>query len=153
MLARITTFFESFILVESEQVDPQDALNLAVAALLVEMLHADGEADENEQQHLHKILKQQYHLTTEQISELTELATEELHQATDYYQFTSLINTHFDQSKKIKIVEQLWQIAFADGKVDSLEEHYLRKIADLIFVPHSEFIKAKLRVSERTKKD
>lgn len=149
MLAKITTFFERFILVESENVDPQQALNLAVAALLVEMLHADGDVDPKEQQNLHKILLEQYNLSTQQINELTQLATEELHLATDYYQFTSLINEHFERTQKVKIIEQLWQIAFADGKVDSHEEHYLRKIADLIFVPHSEFIKAKLRVSER----
>lgn len=153
MLAKITQFFESFILEESPQVSPQQRLNLAVAALMVEMLHADGEVTEQEQQRLQKILVGRYQLSHTQFNELTQLANEELEQATDYYQFTSLINENFDRIQRNKMIEQLWEIAFADGEVDSLEEHYLRKIADLLFVPHSEFIKAKLRVTEKLAKN
>lgn len=153
MLAKITLFFESFILEESPQASPQQRLNLAVAALMVEMLHADGEVTEQEQQRLQKILVGRYQLSQTQFNELTQLANDELEQATDYYQFTSLINENFDRIQRNKMIEQLWEIAFADGEVDSLEEHYLRKIADLLFVPHSEFIKAKLRVAERVAKN
>lgn len=146
MLKKITVFFEQFILVEEETVDPQHALNLAVAALLIEMGRMDNQFADEEKAKLNQILKQQYGISEGEIKELTALAEEELQDAVDYYQFTSLINQNFGRQEKVAMIEQLWKIAYSDGKVDSHEDHYLRKIADLLFVPHSEFIKAKLRV-------
>ena len=146
MLKKISVFFEQFILVEQETVDPQHALNLAVAALLIEMGRMDNQFADEERSKLNQILNQQYGITEQEINQLTQLAEEELKDAVDYYQFTSLINQNFGREEKVAMIEQLWKIAYSDGKVDSHEEHYLRKIADLLFVPHSEFIKAKLRI-------
>ncbi|TQV75123.1 TerB family tellurite resistance protein [Aliikangiella marina] len=146
MLKKISVFFERFILVEEETVDPQHALNLAIAAILIEMGRIDNQFDESERAKLNTILNQQYGISDDEISELTSLAEEELSDAVDYYQFTSLINQNFGRTEKVAMIEQLWNIAYSDGKIDSHEEHFLRKIADLLFVPHSEFIKAKLRI-------
>jgi len=148
MLKKITLFFEKYIKVEEESVDAHHALNLAVAALLIEMVKIDNQSTDDEAQKLHQILITQYGLETEEIEQITQLANEELGDATDYYQFTSLINTHFKRPQKVEMVEQLWRIAIADGHLDSHEEHYIRKIADLLFVPHSDFIRTKLKAIE-----
>ena len=146
MLKKISIFFERYILIEEETIDPQHALNLAIAALLIEMVRMDNKASPEEESQLYRILIEQYELKESEINELSSLATEELQDATDYYQFTSLINSHFGREEKVQMIEQLWRIAIADGKIDSHEEHYVRKIAELLFVPHSVFIKCKLKV-------
>ncbi|MCU7968532.1 MAG: TerB family tellurite resistance protein, partial [gamma proteobacterium symbiont of Bathyaustriella thionipta] len=81
--------------------------------------------------------------------ELYQLAHEELNNATDYYQFTKLIAAYFSQPQKIKMIELLWQVAYADNHLDAYEEHMVRRIADLIYVPHHDFIQTKLRVQKK----
>jgi uncharacterized tellurite resistance protein B-like protein len=74
-----------------------------------------------------------------------DFAAEEAKQATDYFQFTSLINKHFSQEQKIEVVENLWQVAFADGHLDAHEQHFMRKIADLLYISHADYVAAKQR--------
>ncbi|MET1255745.1 TerB family tellurite resistance protein [Aliikangiella maris] len=148
MLNKISQFFEQFI--QFDAAKPEDEshrLNLAVAALLIEMSLIDNEISHDEQAALRQILVEHYELTNSELDTVMQLANQELNQATDYYQFTSLINQHFSLDNKIKMISQLWKVAISDGKIDHHEEHYVRKIADLLFVPHSEFIKTKLQVT------
>ena len=147
MLKKITVFFEQFIEVSSvDETTSEHSLNLAIAAVLLEMTTMDNQVSAVEIDQVRVILKQELEITEEEIETLTQLTKEELDNATDYYQFTSLINEHFEMPQKRRIIEYLWRVANADGRIDHHEEHYLRKIADLLFVPHSEFIKAKLKV-------
>jgi len=80
---------------------------------------------------------------------LLQLAEEEIWKATGYYEFTSLINKGFTYEQKVKVIEHLWEVAFADAELDKYEEHMVRKIADLIHVEHKDFIDAKLRVKKK----
>ena len=84
------------------------------------------------------------------IDDLFILASEEARQSVDLYQFTSLIREHFSQEKKIKTIECLWTIAYADNHLDAHEEHLIRRIADLLYVTHQDFINAKHRVLKET---
>ncbi|HDH50110.1 MAG TPA: TerB family tellurite resistance protein, partial [Nitrospirae bacterium] len=80
---------------------------------------------------------------------LLTLAEQEVKRATDYYEFTSLINRGFTYEQKVKVVEHLWEVAFADDTLDKYEEHMVRRIADLIYVSHKDFIEAKLRARSK----
>lgn len=146
MLQTIKRFFDN-LAPESQQTEEQKqhAIQLAVCVLLVEMSRADGTVNEAELSHLNHLMDEQFDLSDQEKQELTDLAGEELDKSTDYYQFTSVINEHFEQPQKIKMIEDLWQVAFIDGKVDAHEEHYLRKVHSLLHVSHSNFIKAKHR--------
>jgi len=149
MLKTIKQFFEELApkAVQTEQ-QKQHALHLAVSVLLVEMCRMDGKVSESEISQLHQLLEKQFQLSQQEKNEITELANQELDNSTDYYQFTSVINEHFDHPQKIKMIEYLWQVAYVDGKVDSHEEHYLRKIQSLLHVSHADFIKTKLKVEK-----
>jgi uncharacterized tellurite resistance protein B-like protein len=152
MLAHIKQFIEKL----SPDTPPsaekqQHALQLATCVLLVEMGKVDGNFSEPELQRLNYLMEQQFNLTEQEKSELTELANQKLDQATDYYQFTSVLNRHFNQQQKIQVVEYLWDIAFVDGKIDAHEEHYLRKIHSLLHVTHSQFLQAKYKVEAAKK--
>lgn len=150
MIRRIKDFFNTQMLLQSTQADDTEhRLNLACAALLVEMIHVDHHADQKEDEKLTSILKIKFKLDNEEIQELIELAHEEKHQAIDYYRFTSLINEHYTQEQKIDLVKNLWEIAFADNQLDKFEEHLVRKLAELLHVPHSAFIQAKHSVIDK----
>ncbi len=116
---------------------------LASAALLIEVATIDDQFDQSELDTLKCILKEKFQLTEEETQELSELAQEEREQATSTYQFTQLINQNFSHKEKFELVKGMWLIAFADGILDKYEEYTIRKVADLIHVPHSDFIKAK----------
>ena len=150
MLKKITHFFEKQFSIEAtSEADRQHQLNLAVAALLTEVAAADNEISEAEKNQVKQLLREQLKLPEDEIEELQSMSLKELEQATDYYQFTSLIKDNLDAAQRLEIIEQLWQIALADGRIDHHEEHFIRKIADLLFVPHSAYIKAKLKVINR----
>jgi uncharacterized tellurite resistance protein B-like protein len=73
--------------------------------------------------------------------------------ATDFFQFTSKINENYSLEQRIKMLELLWQVAYADGELASIEEHIIRKIADLLHLRHSEFIQTKLNIQSNTASD
>ena len=149
MLKAIKIFFEQHMIAELAAGDQEHQLRLATAALLVEMMNQDEKILEPEKQAVRQALKDNFTLSDEESSELCQLAHEELKNATDYYQFTKLIAEHFSQPQKIKIIELLWQVAYADNHLDAHEEHMVRRIADLIYVPHQDFIQTKLRVQNK----
>ena len=147
MLANIKRFFENLSPdIPPSQEQQQHALQLAVCVLLVEMGRVDGKMSNQEFQRLCEIMDRQFCLTSEEKQELTELAQQELNEATDYYQFTAVLNKHFSPEEKLKVIEHLWEIAYVDEKIDAHEEHYLRKIHSLLHISHSQFMQAKHKV-------
>ena len=81
---------------------------------------------------------------------LLDLAEQEARQASVYYQFTSLINKTCSADQKIRIIENMWQVAMADGHLDAHELHLMRKIADLLYVGHADYVAAKQRARQKT---
>lgn len=148
MILRIKEFFETHLLIteNSSQEDIEEKLKLGCAFLMYEMIHVDGEAHDIELQKIRHLLQQQFNIGSKETEQLLEIAHEEKHSATDYYRFTSLINEHYSQEQKIDLVKQLWQIAYADNTLDKFEEHLVRKLAELLHVPHRHFIQTKHQV-------
>ena len=147
MLKIIKEFFEKNMSLESE-VDIEHRLKLATAALMIEVMKQDGETKNEEVESVKKALQTKFELTIIEIDELFTLASEEAKQSVDLYQFTSLIREHFSQEKKIKTIEYLWTVAYVDNHLDAHEEHLIRRIADLLYVTHQDFMKAKHKVQE-----
>lgn len=150
MMIRIKQFFEARLIITetSTQADIEHRLQLTCAMLMLEMIHVDEHAHDTEEKIIRKILQQQFDISNDETEELLELAHEEKMDATDYYKFTSLINENYSQEQKINLVEQLWKIAYADKVIDRFEEHLVRKLAELLHVPHKHFMQAKHRAGE-----
>jgi len=147
MLKKIQLFFEkNFIADNALAVPIEHQLNLAAAALLIEMVLQDDHIDEKEVAEVKKLLTTQFDISVTEADSLYALAEEEKHRATDYHQFTKLIATHYTQPQKIQLIESLWRVAFADQVLDKYEEHMVRRISDLIHVSHKDFIQARHRV-------
>lgn len=147
MLKKITLFFDQHMALPSSSQIEEEKLHLACAALFIEMMYMDDKVHSEEHKVILDHVKDAFSLSSEEASSLLELATQARKQTTDYYQFTSLINKKFTQQQKITLIRTLWKIAYADGELDIYEEHMVRKMADLLHVPHLEFIKAKHQVN------
>ncbi|MDP2823857.1 MAG: TerB family tellurite resistance protein [Sulfuritalea sp.] len=151
MIAGIRNFFTQMIepAAAASGVAAEHALHLATAALLLETMRMDSSVAADETAAVAKALQMQFGLDAQQVGALMALAEEEARQATDYFQFTSLINKSFDAGQKARIIEYMWQVAFADGHLDAHEQHFMRKIADLLYVSHADYVAAKQRAREK----
>lgn len=146
MIASIKDFFSQFVepgIASSSAETP--ALQIATAALLLEMMRIDSELKDEERQAITRTLQAQLNLGGEQIDTLMALAEQEAREANDYYQFTSLINKHCDLAQKVQIIENLWHVAMIDGHLDAHELHLMRKLADLLYIGHADYVAAKQR--------
>ena len=145
MLKHIKNFFDQHLVPGSvtDDADTEHVLRLAIAALLLEMTHMDGEVWPEQREAVETAVFEHFELAENETKELLELAEEERSESTDYYQFTSLINGNYTPEQKVSLVELLWRIAYANKDLHLYEEHLVRKIADLLHVPHSAFIAAK----------
>jgi len=147
MLQNVKQFFDRHILSTGAQAGKGEerALQIATAALLVEAMHADGALKEPEHRAVASAIQSQFHLTADDTESLLRLAQAAADNATDYYRFTALINEHFTAEQKEQVVENLWQVAAADHKIDRLERTLVHKIADLLYVPRFAQIEARER--------
>ncbi|MFL2840996.1 MAG: TerB family tellurite resistance protein [Pseudohongiellaceae bacterium] len=151
MLETINSFFEKYLSpTEENHTDEEaiDKIHLACAALMIELCKADHSIDDNETKKVSSILQTKFALREDTLKELFNLAQQEANQATSVYQFTSLINEAYDQPAKIMLIQNMWEIAFADGNLYRYEEHLIRKVAELLYVSHSDFIKTKIAVKK-----
>jgi len=148
MFNSIQEFFQQRILEPLQEIeaDNESALKLATATLLFEMSHADDEVDDREREAMQTLLRKRFELGEAEVEELVSLAEDTARGAVCMQEFTRLLNEHFSQSQKIQIIEMLWQVAYSDAVLDRYEEHYVRGIADLLYVPHKAYIAAKMRV-------
>jgi len=120
---------------------PERALQLATACLLIEVSRADFHIDAKEKQAIAAAIQAFFSLSAEETREIIELAESEVDDVTCLFEFTRLVNENFDQSQKLKIVEMMWRVSYADLDKDKYEEHLIRKISDLLYVSHSDFIR------------
>ena len=150
MLAKIKLFFDDRLATEQVE-NSEHALQLAACALLFEMVKADFQISASELQTMRSAVKTAMDIDDGTADTLIELAQQESDEATSLYQFTRLINDHYSPEQKKKLVKALWMIAHADGHIDKYEEHYLRKLVDLLYIPHSVFIQTKLEVQRENR--
>lgn len=143
MLKSIADFFERK-LAPATAADDRRAVDLAAAALVVEVMRMDGAVSDAERAAALAALKGKLRLDDDAARTLVALAEDEARNATDYYQFTSLVNRRYEQAQKVRIVEIMWEVAYADATASPYEEHLIRKIADLLYVDHASYIRAKL---------
>ena len=149
MLKSIKSFFELKLASSGEAEEPSSAISridLACAALLVEVMNSDHELDDREQQEFMAVLQKSYNIAKSDLEELSQLAKDEAFEATSLYEFTKLINDSYDYEQKVALIENMWCIAFSDKRLDKYEDHLIRKVSELIYVSHSDFIKTKLKV-------
>lgn len=151
MLKSIREFFERGIQndVDFDRAGSDDRVELAAAVLMVEISLADSAVDDEELVVIKTALVNHFNIAAAQADELIDLAQREVDLAVSLHEFTRMLNDNLDASEKIRIIESLWKVAFADAVLDKYEEYYIRKIADLLYISHKDYIITKHRVAER----
>jgi uncharacterized tellurite resistance protein B-like protein len=150
MLRTLKDLFHTFTTAAASPspAEREHALQLATAVLLVEVMRADPNIGLAERNAVVAALRQKFALSADELARLVALAEQTAKRASDYHAFTSSINEHFSQEQKIRIVEAMWQVAYADAHLDAHENHVISKIAGLLHVTHGEYIGAKMRAKE-----
>jgi uncharacterized tellurite resistance protein B-like protein len=126
----------------------EHTLQLATAVMLIEVMRADAQFAPAERRAVIDALRAKFELADDEIDRLIELAEQARRDATDWFEFTSHINDHFDMEAKIRMVEHLWRVAYADGRLSEHERHTLWRLSDLLHVPHGAYINAKMRAQQ-----
>jgi len=125
-------------------VSTEEQVRLAAVALLYEVMRADGEHKPEEIDTLIARLAQRWQLDAERARQLLDEARLHAEQAVDYHSLVTLLREHYEAPQRAELVTDMWAIAHADGHIDPLEEFTIRKVADLLYVPHATFIYGKL---------
>jgi uncharacterized tellurite resistance protein B-like protein len=155
MIASLRAYFERYL--EQDRADLSDGhsrerLRVATAALLLEMANADFHTEPEELDAVKRAIQEELELSSADADQLITEAEVETRQSVDYFHYTNLINKACSLEEKTAIIEMMWRVALADGRVDKYEEHLIRKIANLIYVPREMIVAAKhsaLRASGR----
>ena len=132
---------------DAPESDPHDVERVS-AVLMVEVARADGRIDAEELATVRRAILSGSTLDAAEVDGLVDEAVADATAATDLYRELSLLNERLDRTGKVRLVEQLWRVARADGRIDKYEEGTIRRLADLLYLDHAEYIRAKLRILE-----
>ncbi len=146
MIQAIREFFTARIANETRN---EPSLELATAALLIEVSRADFDVSEEERAAIEQRVRASFGLTEEETRQMVALAEEEVSRAVSLYEFTRLVDQRFTPEQKRHVVGLLWEIALTDERIEGREEHLIRKIATLLHVPHEAFIAEKIAARNR----
>ena len=124
------------------------AIRLAAAALLIETARADFTEDLAERSRLEQLLTTSLQLGKDEVHELVTDASERLEESTSLYEFTRIINAHYNADQKLQLISAMWEVAYTDGNLNKYEEHLIRQVADLTYIPHSDYIQCKLATQD-----
>jgi uncharacterized tellurite resistance protein B-like protein len=127
----------------------EHALQLATAVMLVEVMRADTSFHPGEREAVLAALREKFALADDEAARLAELAEATAKDATDLFGFTTRINARFEMPQKLRMVELMWRVAYADGHLSEHERHVLWRVADLLHVPHGAYVHARMRAQQQ----
>ncbi|TCL72776.1 TerB family tellurite resistance protein [Rhizobium sp. BK251] len=155
MFERFQEFFQNLTADHPKNGFAPDDPRIAVAALCMQVMEADGTIQDSEKKRLRKLLKEQYSLDGRQLDALIAAGQEAESSAVDYFRFTSDLKRHLDNEQRLELIGILWDIVYADGERSEMEDHVIWRIADLLGVSARERImkrqEAAARLSDRDK--
>jgi uncharacterized tellurite resistance protein B-like protein len=135
---------------DSRQQDELERIQIATCIILLEVAKSDDEFSSIEKTTVAALLRKKFELSPDAIEELIEIASQKRDESIDLWQFTNLINNSYTKEDKIKIVEAVWKVIYADKKLDRYEDHFVHKLAKLLQLKHHELIDAKMKVKYNT---
>jgi uncharacterized tellurite resistance protein B-like protein len=143
----VTDWFRNLsrIVNRHEPAADRHALPRAAAALMLEMAYTSDGSDPAELEVVHRAMQATFGLAAGELDELLDQAHQAKQQSVSLYEFTRGLRTGLEPEQRAELVEWLWRVAYADARLDAHEEHLVRQLADLLGVPHHEFIRRKLR--------
>lgn len=119
---------------DKPHVDRDEAIRMATAVLMIDVARADHVFDESEFDRVLQLVQSHFNLPAEQAAELVVAANDKAEDLVSAYDFTKVLHEHLDHGEKARVVSLLWQIAYADGRLDKYEDSLVLKISDLLHV-------------------
>jgi len=126
------------------------ALHVAACAMLLEMAHADDEFTPDERRDIEEALGRHFDLAEDEVRTLIDLAEQERRQATDLFQFTTVIKQSYDEGQRMALAEVLWRVVFADGRLSEHENYLMRKLSNLLDLRPGYLAEARRRAGSDT---
>ena len=150
MLKTLRDLFESLspLPAGADARSAEHALQLATAVMLVEVMRADATFHPGEREAVQAALRDKFDLADDEAARLSELAGTTATTSTDLFSFTSRINDAFEMPQKLRMIEHMWRVAYADGQLSEHERHVMWRIADLLHVPQGAYVHARMRAQK-----
>jgi len=126
----------------------QHKIQIATAAIFIEMAKADGKFSAGEREQVVKVLQHQFNLEKGYVDELLELSSAELKDAVSLYEFSNILNENFSFDDKFELLKNLWRLIYTDKKLDKYEDHLIKVIGGMLRMEHKQIINAKMLVRE-----
>ena len=145
MIDNLFELFKKLIDVPDDEPQADNAIVLAAVSLMLEVARSDSGSEHMEHAVIRNILTSEFNVESGLIDSLLEAGVEKVEDAIDLFQFTQLINEHYSHKQKEGLVYAMWRVALADGNVQAIEDHIIRRVAGLIHVAHGDFIRLKLK--------
>lgn len=136
----------AFLKVEEIELKEELSVPLAIGVLYYEIMRADDIINPKEVEAFEQLISEEFGVDGHALQDVLQKVEQEAKDSVDYMQFTRVIHENCTLVEKKKIVSMLWHLAAADGHIDPHEEHLIRKMSDLMYLSHSDFIQAKLSV-------
>ena len=145
MFKSIKSMFKELLEGNDLSINQLENPDLAIASLLCEVAAADTQIQQDEEKAKITLLSQLLNVTEQQAEDLIVQAKQNIKDSVSLYDFTTQLR-QLEQSDRFELIKAMWQVAYADGEIDPLEDSVIRKVSELLYVDHSEFIRAKLSV-------
>ena len=145
MIEAIQKFFSARIETKEGDEEKEAAARVAAAALLFEAAMSDYQLDDVERQTIKDLIIEQFNLDQSDAMTLITLAEGQAKEATGLHGFTTLINQNWSETERVNLMEKMWRVVYADGRLDDHELHLMRKIQRLLHIPQIDYVAGKLR--------
>jgi len=145
MLKQLMSFFTA----DEKDTQSSDSIEVAACALLLELAMADEKIEEAELSKTRQVMQELFSLSDQRLEEITNIARQRRQESADLYSFTKLITEHYNAAQRRQFIFNMWQVAYADNQLDRYEESLVRKVSELIYVPHSTFIQTKIEAEKQ----
>ena len=134
-----------------EEIEPLKQIQVATAAIFIELAGADGEFTDEERQQIITSLKNRFDLEDEYVNELLDLSKKKLDESVSLYEFSGIINDNFSSEDKFELLKNLWRLIYTDKKLDKYEDHVIKIIGGMLKLEHKQVINAKMLIREELK--
>lgn len=148
MIAKLSNWISSTLNLSVDEENEKLTVQLAAAVLLLEVGKADFELSSDERLVIETVLSQRFELTKDEANAVLTYALAEHEHYTSSHPFIRMLNEELEPEAKLSLLEGLWEVAYADGVLDKYEEYHVRKIADWLYLSHSDFIRLKHKVAD-----
>ena len=145
MFDRLSALFAD----DAPQTPSEDRLPLAAAVLLVEAARMDGTFDDDERRAIHELLTWRFEMSDDDVRSLIAAADAEADQLVELSTYVRTIKARFSDDERVELIEMMWTVVYADGRLDDYEANLMRRVAGLLYVSDVESGAARKRVLER----